>query len=84
MGLPPTSMEQAILQNIIIKENFLSVNAVVAADPQALLEAIRFNPAAIGILPEHWLDKTIKSINIRDARKNDLLSRSWQMYPVTY
>ncbi len=70
---PPTSMEQTILQNIIMKENFLSVNAIVAPDPQALLEAIRFNPAAIGILPEHWLDKTIKSINIRDAGKNDLL-----------
>lgn len=63
------------LQKVI--HNYLSMNqhfvtSFLAPTSQAMREVLQINPAAIGFLPSHWLDSSLKVVEITDADTQDL------------
>ena len=48
------------------------ITSLLAPSPQAMREALHINPAAIGFLPSHWIDDSLKTIEITDSNLQDL------------
>jgi PBP superfamily domain len=52
---PDGDEARRILDKVIIPVDELTPNALIAPDPQAMLEAIGDDPQAIGFVPQNWL-----------------------------
>ncbi len=46
--------------------------AMLSPDPEAMRQAVSQNPAAVGFLPAHWLDASVKSFSLRDVPPESL------------
>lgn len=61
---PPASLLQRIIHNLYLEHVIISASANIASDGAAAAEAISMNPAAVTILPGHWLNDQLKAIAI--------------------
>ncbi|MBN2147438.1 MAG: hypothetical protein JW726_08615 [Anaerolineales bacterium] len=52
---PSESAQQSLFDQAVMNHSPVTSQAYLAPDPQAMLEAIAYNPDAIGYLPEGWL-----------------------------
>ena len=64
---PEEDEAQALFESVVLQNTFSNKSASIAPDPGAMRGAVAANPAAIGILPARWLDKSIHAVNISDA-----------------
>jgi hypothetical protein len=48
----------------LVQPSRISIQAHLAPDPEAMRQAVAADPNAIGFLPAHWLDSSIKAVTI--------------------
>lgn len=65
-----SSLQQAINDYLFVRQQL--VTSYLAPSSQAMQEALQINPAAIGFLPSHWLDSSLKAVTITDTDLQDL------------
>lgn len=58
--------EQKIFSRTILNNIQPPLNAYIAPDVKAMVEALQINPAALGYLPAHWINDSLKPIEITD------------------
>jgi undecaprenyl-diphosphatase len=63
---PLSNNEQKIFSQIFLDNSQLALSANIAPDVRAMVEILQLNPAAIGFLPAHWVNGSLKSIEITD------------------
>jgi undecaprenyl-diphosphatase len=69
---PLINYEQEIFSRIILDNGQSTLTANIAPDAKAMEEVLRLNPAAIGFLPAHWVNGSLKSIEITDLNVEQL------------
>jgi undecaprenyl-diphosphatase len=63
---PINTNEQEIFSRNILDNGQSSLTANIAPDAKAMEEVLQINPAAIGFLPAHWVNGSLKSLEITD------------------
>jgi undecaprenyl-diphosphatase len=48
----------------LVQPSRISIQAHLAPDPEAMRQAVAADPNAVGFLPAHWLDSSIKAVTI--------------------
>ena len=61
---PNSNYEQKIFSRMILHDFQPSLLITIAPDINSMVEALQINPAAIGFLPAHWINDSLKSIEI--------------------
>jgi hypothetical protein len=69
---PLINYEQEIFSRIILDNGQSTLTTNIAPDAKAMEEVLRLNPAAIGFLPAHWVNGSLKSIEITDLNVEQL------------
>jgi undecaprenyl-diphosphatase len=69
---PAGSIEERIFFQRIVNKIQSPLNAIIAPDVKAMGEALQINPAALGYLPAHWINESLKPIEITDINTEDL------------
>jgi hypothetical protein len=63
---PINTNEQEFFSRNILDNGQSSLTANIAPDAKAMEEVLQINPAAIGFLPAHWVNGSLKSLEITD------------------
>jgi len=64
--------EQKIFSRIFLDNGQPPLSANIAPDVKAMEEAIQINTAALGFLPKHWVNDSLKSIDVTDLNTEDV------------
>jgi len=67
---PASFDEQKIFSRTFLNNSQLSIYANIAPDMKAMAEALQINPAALGFLPAHWNNDSLKSIKVTDLNED--------------
>ena len=63
--------EQNIFSRTILNDIQPPLNANIAPNVKAMVEALQINPAALGYLPAHWINDSLKPIEITDLNAEE-------------
>jgi hypothetical protein len=69
---PSGNTIQRDFEDILNTENYQNPFAGIAPNPQAMMEAVRDDPQAIGFLPERWIAPGVKKVEILELDENEL------------
>jgi undecaprenyl-diphosphatase len=69
---PNSNYEQKIFSRTILNNSQPSLLVNIAPDVSTMAEALQINPAAIGFLPAHWINDSLKSIEITDLNAEEI------------
>jgi len=61
--LPGEDIQQ-LFEGSVLKGGEITSLAFIAGDPQQIRSAVATDPGAIGFIPTHWLDSTVRSVTI--------------------
>ena len=70
--LPEGDEFTRVFQQQVLNAQYFSSTALLAPDPAAMLEAVHEDPAAIGFLPEAWLENAVKPLRLERQARNSL------------
>lgn len=69
---PPGSALQTNLETLFLLANLPAASLNIAPNPEAMLQALAEDPAAIGFLPSGWMDESVHAVMVAEASSQEL------------
>ena len=69
---PSGNQNREIFDSILLESKTISPQVKIAPNPEAMLEAVSNNPAAIGYIPNSWKEDTVQVIPIGNKLEDSL------------
>ena len=70
---PSSNVIQETIEKTFFSNRLINPDAKIAPSPENMLQALNINHSALGILPSHWVNNNMKSIDISDIEEGELI-----------